>query len=309
MLIIYYVWSIFVDLFLFLRGLAYEVMWIPILRGDIFGWLFIAGFAIFGVWWNPLTGQSKWTAFSGAISAVSLLITVLTFTLLFNKHNLFQKVSLNNKVTGPLDQTDPLKVELVIGSGESQTRCVDSNDSALLLTLERDRSWGTEFPFTETSVEMGRLYRYFMIRPALRLQTKSLGNVPAYVYKAEPAVLFALHSFITSKQCLAPPRMSKTKKVVLPVFLAAGMLFAFTFGLWRITTITHPEPTYPVGIINSSQVALYELPTNQSKLIANLNLGEEVLVIKSSDNWYYVLRPNEQAGYVAKGFVNAKSEK
>ena len=312
MLIIYYVWSIVVDLFLFFRTVAYGVLEIPFLRADILGWLFIAGYSVFGVWWNPLTGQSKWTVLSGMISAASFLAMALTFTLLFNKNNLFRKgwsKALTIKGARSLQQGASEKVELVVGSGESQTRCLAFTDSALILLLEHDKTRGAEFPFNETSVELGTLCRYFLIRPCLRLNTKSLGDVPAYVFKADPAVLYRVFDLINSNHPAAPRAVSKRKKVLVPMVLAAGMLLTFTFGSWRVTTITHPEPTYPVGIINSNQVALYELSTTQSRLIANLKLGDEVLVIKEADNWYYVLTATEQAGYVAKGFVNPKSEK
>jgi hypothetical protein len=136
-----------------------------------------------------------------------------------------------------------------------------------------------------------------------------LGEIPAYIFKGDPAVLLAVSSLITSNQPVTPPVVSLRKKALLPVVLAAGMLLTFTFGLWRVTTITHPDPTYPVGIVNSNQVAVYELSTTQSRLITTLKLGDEVLVIKETDNWYYVMTPNEQAGYMAKGFVSAKTEK
>jgi hypothetical protein len=308
-----------VDLFLFFRGLRYEMMWIPLLRVDILGWLFFAGYAVFGIWWNPLTGQSKWTPLSGALSAASFLVVALTFTLLFNKSNLFRKgwsKTLSQKAVREFDQVaraleldDRPKAELIIGSGESVPRRVTFSKSSFFLTLEHDKTRGLEFPFNETTAELGMLYCYFLIRPAVKLRTKALGEIPAYVFKADPAVLFTISGLITSYRTAPPPATSKKKKALVSVALAAGMLVSFTFGLWRITTITHPEPTYPVGIINSNQVALYELSTTQSRLIANLRLGDEVLLIKDTENWYYVLTPDEQSGYVAKGFVDAKLEK
>jgi hypothetical protein len=284
---------------------------LPILRGDILSWLFLAGFAIFGSWWKPLTGQSQWTVLSAAVSAASFLIVALTFTLLFNKNNLFRKgwaKAVRNKGIHPLQPGESIKIAFVFGSGESETRCVYVSDLALFLTLENNKTRGLEFPFKETSVEMGMLYRYFQIRPALRLKTKALGDVSVYIFKADPSLLFALFAVITENHSPAPPAISLRKRLLVPV-MVAGMLLTSTFGLWRITTITHAEvaePTYPVGVINTNQVGMYELPTNKSKLIANLKFGEEVLVIKSSDNWDYVMNPSEQMGYVARERVTLK---
>jgi Bacterial SH3 domain len=307
MMIIYYLWSLVADTFLFLRGLIYKVMGIPVMRVDILAWLFIVGYTVFEIWWPPLTGQSKWTPLSGAICAASFLGVTLTFKLLFNRNHLFRKgwsESLTKKGKSPLaNQPDSIRVELVVGSGESSTRYLAVTNSSLFLTLEYDRNLGVEFPFNETHVEMGMLYRYCRIRPALRLTCKSLGKASAYVFKAEPAVLFGLFGLITSNQQTTPVKSTGTRTLA-SVSLAVGMLIAFTFGLWRITTITHPEPVYPIGVINSPEAALYELPASKSRLVSSLKPGEQVIVIEGTKDWFYVQNSGKQAGYVPKGFVN-----
>ena len=307
MIIIYYVWSVVVDTFLFLRGLVYKVMGIPLVRVDIFAWLFIAGFAVFKVWWPPLSGQAKWTPMSGAISAAAFLGVALAFRLLFNRNHVFQNgwsQRLIEKAKGfTPSEKDDFRIEVVVGSGEPSTMRIASSDSSLFLTQLYDSTRGFEFPFNGTSVEMGRLFRYFQIRPALRLVSVSMGKASVYIFKIEPAVLMAVFAMIKSNQ-QTKPVMASGKRGLMLTAVAVGMLVAFTFGLWRITTVTHSEPHYPVGIVNSAQAGLYELPASKSRLISNLKLGEEVIIIEGSTDWYYVQNSSKQAGYVAKGLIS-----
>jgi hypothetical protein len=314
MLILYYLWSIVVDTFLFFRGVSFRILYIPVMKVDVLGWLFLTGYAVFGVWWYPLTGQSQWTPLSGAISAGIFLIVAMTFGILFKKDRLFRKgwsAAFNGqaknglaKAVADINEDKRAKVQMLVGLSEPEARCIFFTKTAFYLTLPIDKTFGLEFPYSETTAEVGKLFRYFRVRPAVKLKTKSLGKTAAYIYDADPAVLLAVTSIINSHQ----PQVAagKFKKILAPIAVATGMILAFTFGLWRITTITRAEPKYPIGVINTDRVVLYELPATGSRILANLSRGEEVLLLKSTDNYYFVINASEQTGYVAKASINAK---